>query len=464
MIEDIIKERIKKRDALIGAGYNPYPSQVERNYLIGEVIRRFFFLSLLRKSVSVAGRIMGMRAQGGVMFLDLKDSSGRMQAVLNKKQVKDYSTLKENLDIGDFIAVKGNLFKTKKGEKSVNVSSATVAVKSLRPLPSEWYGLKDTEERYRKRYLDLILNEEVRGKIIARSKIVQTLRNILEADGFLEVETPILQPIPGGATARPFKTHHNALDTDFYLRVAPELYLKRLLVGGMEKIFEIGRDFRNEGMDRDHNPEFTMIELYWAYQDYEGLMEALKVWLRKLASELKMEVIDHNGEKINLLGEWQTITYEDAISKYSGKNLKNLSVDEIDEVFKKTARPNLIQPTFVIRYPKSISPLAKSCADDPEFTERFQLIVGGTELVNGFSELNDPADQRQRMEEQEKMYRAGNEEASRMDEDFIEALEYGMPPAAGLGIGVDRLAALLTNTHSIKDIIIFPTLRPKKND
>ncbi len=462
MLEDIIQERLKKRDNLIKAGYNPYPSKVNRKYLIGDAVRRFLFLSLLQKSVSVAGRIMGMRAQGGVMFLDLKDGTGKIQGVLNKKQIKDFNLLRDNLDIGDFVGIKGNLFRTKKGELSVKVKELNLAVKSLRPLPSEWYGLKDIEERYRKRYLDLLVNEEVKNKLVNRSRIVQKLRKILEEDGFLEVETPILQPIPGGATARPFETHHNALGVDFYLRIAPELYLKRLLVGGLEKIFEIGRDFRNEGMDRDHNPEFTMLELYWAYQDYEGLMEALKKWLLQLTQELGIKEIEFNGQKINLNGEWETLTYEEAIRKYSGKNLKDLSVEEIDEVFKKTARPNFVNPTFVIRYPKSISPLAKSCPDDPEFTERFQLIVAGTELVNGFSELNDPEDQRKRMEEQEKMHRAGNLEASRLDEDFLEALEYGMPPAAGLGIGIDRLAALLTNTHSVKDIIIFPTLKPKQ--
>lgn len=461
MLEDIIQERKKKIENLAGAGYNAYPSRVEKNYQISDVLCRFFFLSLFKRKVSLAGRIIGMRIQGGVIFLDLKDSGGRIQAVLNKKQVKDFGLLKENLDLGDFVSVTGTLFKTKKGEQSVWAKKLTLAAKSLRPIPSEWYGLKDIEERYRKRYLDLILNQETKEKLIARSKIVQTLRNILEKDGFLEVETPMLQPLAGGATARPFKTHHNALDTDFYLRIAPELYLKRLLVGGFEKIFEIGRNFRNEGMDRDHNPEFTMLELYWAYQDYQGLMRELQKWLTSLIKELGVATLNHNEEKISLPGKWQTITYEEAIKKYSGKNWKNLNTEEIDEVFKKTVRPNLIQPTFVIRYPKAISPLAKSCPDNPELTERFQLIVAGTELVNGFSELNDPEDQRKRMEEQEKMHRAGNLEASRMDEDFLEALEYGMPPAAGLGIGIDRLAAILTNTQSVKDIIIFPTLRPK---
>ncbi|OGY68207.1 MAG: lysine--tRNA ligase [Candidatus Harrisonbacteria bacterium RIFCSPLOWO2_02_FULL_45_10c] len=461
MLDDIIKERIKKRDILIRAGYAAYPSKVPKQRAIAEVVRHFLFLSIFRRQLIIGGRIIGMRAQGSVLFLDIKDGSGKLQAVLNKKRTKDFAIFKDTLDLGDFVAVSGTAFKTKKGERSINVNSLTVLVKSLRPLPSEWYGLKDVEERYRKRYLDLLTNSEVREKLLRRSEIVSELRCLLETDGFLEVETPMLQPLPGGALARPFKTHHNALDADFYLRIAPELYLKRLLVGGMEKIFEIGRNFRNEGMDREHNPEFTMLELYWAYQDYEGLMAATQRWLLSLMGRLGIASMRHENQTILLANPWPRRNYADLIREYSGKELKDLKVEEIDEIFKKEVRPKLINPTFVIRYPKAISPLAKSCADNPELTERFQLIIAGTELVNGFSELNDPMDQRQRMEEQEKMHRAGNEEASRLDEDFLEALEYGMPPAAGLGIGIDRLAALLTDSHSLKDIILFPTLRPK---
>jgi lysyl-tRNA synthetase class 2 len=461
MLEDIIKERLRKRDNLIRAGYNAYPSKIERSCKIGDVLRRFFFLSLLRRRFNLGGRITGMRIQGGVMFLDIKDESGKIQAVLNKKLAKDFDVWKENLDIGDFVIVKGKLFKTKKGEQSINVQELAIAAKSLRPIPSEWYGLKDVEERYRKRYLDIFLNDEVRAKIAERSDIIRNLREILICGGFLEVETPMLQPLPGGAIARPFKTHHNALDSDFYLRIAPELYLKRLLVAGFEKIFEIGRNFRNEGIDRDHNPEFTMLELYWVYQDYNGLMGALKKWLTALLDKLNIESIVYGDQQIDFKKEWPILTYEEAIKKYSGKNLNELNIEEIDDVFKKDVRPKLIQPTFVIHYPKVISPLAKSCKDRPELTERFQLIVAGTELANGFSELNDPEEQRKRMEEQEKMYRLGRQEASRLDEDFLEALEYGMPPAAGLGIGIDRLAALLTNAVSLKEVIIFPTLRPK---
>ncbi|NCO15549.1 MAG: lysine--tRNA ligase, partial [Parcubacteria group bacterium] len=314
----------------------------------------------------------------------------------------------------------------------------------LRPLPTQWYGLKDVEERYRKRYLDLILNPEVKEKIISRSKIIETLRQDLAKEGFIEVETPMLQPLPGGALARPFITHHNALNCDFYLRVAPELYLKRLLVAGFEKIYEIGRDFRNEGIDRDHNPEFTMFELYWAYQDWEGLMKFTEKLLKKF-----------------IPGKWEKITFEAALKKYAKKDIKKLRPEEIDEIFKKEVRPKIIKPTFVTHYPKFLSPFAKPVEDNPDLTERFQLIVDGMEIVNGFSELNDPVDQRQRMEEQERKYRAGNQEASRLDEDFLEALEYGMPPAAGWGVGIDRLAALVTKSHNVKEIIAFPTLKPR---
>lgn len=461
MLDAIIQERIKKRDTLQKAGYHAYPSKVPAHEIIQKIHDHFGTLRLFRKRIAVAGRIMGMRNQGSVFFIDLRDASGAIQAVASKKRLKDFNLLRDNLDLGDFVYAQGPVFTTKKGERSIQIETLQLLTKSLRPLPSEWYGLKDVEERFRKRYTDMLLNKEVKEKLLVRSKVVETLRIMLGENGFTEVETPMLQALPGGALARPFTTHHNALDVDFYLRIAPELYLKRLLVGGMEKVFEIGRNFRNEGIDRDHNPEFTMLELYWAYQDYEGLMKATRGWLLQLIEKLNLKEIVHDGQKINFQGNWSVITYEEAIKKHSGKNVSDLKVEEIDDVFKKTVRPHIIQPTFITRYPKVISPLAKSCSDNPSVTERFQLIVAGTELVNGFSELNDPADQRERMEEQEQMHRAGNPEASRLDEDFLEALEYGMPPAAGLGIGIDRLVALLTNTHSVKEIILFPTLRPK---
>ncbi len=444
MLEDIIKERQRKLKNLRQGGLNPYPSKIKRTIFIAEALKDFNKLSRLKKQIFIAGRIIALRDQGNLIFIDVKDESGKIQAVFKKDNLTNFKVLKQNLDNGDFLSVGGPLFKTQKGEKSIEAKNVEILAKSLRPLPAQWYGLKDVEERYRKRYLDVILNPEVKERIIEGGAIIRYLREKLSQEGFIEVETPILQPIPGGALARPFVTHHNALNCDFYLRVAPELYLKRLLVAGFEKIYEIGRVFRNEGIDREHNPEFTIFELYWAYQDWEGLMKFTEKLLKKF-----------------LPGKWQKMTYQEAIKKYAKKDVKKLKKEEIDEVFKKEVRPNLIKPIFITHYPKSISPFAKICADNPELTERFQLIVEGMEIVNGFSELNDPIDQRQRMEEQEKMYRGGNLEASRLDEDFLEALEYGMPPAAGWGIGVDRLVALATKSHSLKETIIFPTLRPK---
>ena len=465
MLEDIIKQRQRKLKSLREAGANPYPAKVKRTILIGEALKNFNKLQASKKKLFIVGRVRALRDQGNLIFIDLCDETGKIQGVFKKDNLNNFKILKQNLDIGDFLAISGPLFKTLKGEKSIEVKTAQIIVKSLRPLPTQWYGLKDIEERYRKRYLDLILNPEIKEKLITRFKIIEALRNNLIKEGFIEVETPILQPLPGGALARPFITHHNALNCDFYLRIAPELYLKRLLVAGFEKIFEIGRVFRNEGIDRDHNPEFTMLELYWAYEDWQGLMKFTEKLLKRAIVDVeKSDVpnIDVNFRTSDFRKlKWPVITFEAAFKKYAKKNLKKLNPEEIDEVFKKEVRPKIIKPTFIIRYPKAISPLAKSCEDDPNFTERFQLIVDGMEIVNGFSELNDPIDQRQRMEEQERKYRAGNKEASRLDEDFLEALEYGMPPAAGLGIGIDRLVALVTKSHNIKEVIAFPTLKPK---
>lgn len=450
MLEDIIKEREKKRENLIKAGYNPYPAQVERRDLVADVLNRFFWLSLFRKSVSVGGRIMGMRNQGGVFFLDIKDESGSIQAVVNEQNLpgrsgKDYPIFRDNLDIGDFVVIEGRLLKTKRGEKSVLTKKITIAVKSLRPLPSQWHGLKDVEERFRKRYLDLLFNPETETKLITRFKMVAALRESLIQKGFLEVETPMLQPLPGGAMAKPFKTHHNALDTDFYLRIAPELYLKRLLIGGWEKVFEIGRNFRNEGIDRDHNPEFTTLEFYWAYQDYQGMISFIKELLKPF-----------------LKSNWEQITFVEVCQKYGQKNYKDVDPAKLEDFFKHEVRPKIKNPTIIIDYPETVMPLAKYKEDNPDLTESFQFIVNGVEIVKGFSEMNDPVAQRKQMERQEKEYRGGKEESSRLDEDFLEALEYGMPPAAGVGIGIDRLAALVTDTHSVKEVIIFPTLRPKE--
>ena len=445
MLDDIIQERRRKLNNFIKEGIDLYPSKIKRTLTIAVALKNFTELSRASKNIFLVGRLMALRDQGNLIFLDLKDESGKIQVVFKKDSLKNYKILKQNLDSGDFLETGGLLFKTKKGEKSILAKTARIIVKSIMPLPVQWYGLKDVEERFRKRYLDIILNPEIKEKFIKRFEALVYLRAKLIEEGFLEVETPMLQAIPGGAKARPFITHHNAFDVDFYLRIAPELYLKRLLVAGFEKIFEIGRVFRNEGIDRDHNPEFTMLELYWAYQDWEGLMSFTEKLLKKFLG----------GKK------WPRIGFSEAFKKYALIDINKLKSDELDEIFKKQVRPKIIKPTFITHYPKAISPLAKSCADNPDLTERFQLIVDGTEIVNGFSELNNPIEQRNRMEEQEKMYRGGDIEASRLDEDFLEALEYGMPPAAGFGIGIDRLAAFITKSHNIKEVIIFPTLKPK---
>lgn len=450
MRDEIIGERRRKLALIREKNIDPFPARVQKTLSASEMAKRFSSLARAKTRVRFAGRVTGMRDQGGVVFLDLADWSGTLQAVLAKGKTEDFAFFKSVIDIGDIAAVSGPLFTTKKGEKSIDVRRATIAAKSVRPFPATWYGLKDVEERFRKKYLDLALNAEARALVMKRSEVVRALRAALEKEGFLEVETPILQPIAGGARAAPFTTHHRALDADFYLRIAPELYLKRLLVAGFEKIFEMGRVFRNEGIDRDHNPEFTMLELYWAYQDCEGLMKFTEKIMKPFVGTVKGKA-------------FPSMTFEKALMRYAGKTLGSIPQEKWDEIFKHEVRSKIDGPLFITRYPKFLSPLAKSYEKEPEFTERFQLIVNGSEIVNAFSELNDPDEQRKRMEEQERLYRAGDKEASRIDEDFLEALEHGMPPAAGLGIGIDRLVAVASGAGSIKETIIFPTLRPKES-
>ncbi|MBI2591666.1 MAG: lysine--tRNA ligase [Candidatus Brennerbacteria bacterium] len=462
MLEDIIKKRLEKLAILKSHKINPYPADVKRTLTALSAVADFDRLFKTKKKFWLAGRLRSLRDQGGVIFADLEDESGRVQIILKKKFTKNFEIFKNNLDVGDFVETSGRLIKTKSGQKSLEAKSLKILTKSLRPLPSEWFGLKDVEERFRQRYLDFILNPEAKKKIETRSRLIAEIRKILWQEGFLEVETPMLQHLPGGAKAKPFKTHYNALKEDLYLRIAPELFLKRMLVAGFEKIFEIGRNFRNEGVDKDHNPEFTMMEFYWAYQDYAGLMKFVRDFLLKVFRSLGFKnSIVYEGKKINIAGRWEQITFDKALRKFYGAKADSLNNAEADEVFKKSVRPNLINPTFVVNHPKAISPLAKTNKKDPDLVDRFQLVIAGVELVNAFSELNDPIDQRNRLEEQERLFRAGDLEASRFDEDFIEALEYGMPPAAGMGIGIDRLAALLTNSHSIKEVIAFPALKSK---
>ena len=420
----------------------------------------------------------------GQLFAILKIVQEKFK-VFRKDRIgeKAYKFFIDNFDIGDFIELRGILFKTKKGERTIEVSDYKILVKSLLPLPEKWHGLKDIEERFRKRYLDLIFNPEVKKKFELRSKIIKEIREFLAKEGFLEVETPILQPIYGGAKAKPFKTYLNALNLDLYLRIAPELYLKRLLVGGFEKIYEIGRCFRNEGMDRTHNPDFTMLEFYWAYADYKDLMKLAETMfenvLKKIFGTLK---IKYKGKEVNFKTPWQRIEFSTFFKKYTGINLDEINretlakkakefgisikeeLDKVaiaDEIYKKICRPKIWQPTFIIHAPLGLFPLAKKLSDNPPRLATLQLMVAGWELINAFSELNDPIEQEKRFKEQEKSFKAGLEEAQRMDEDFIEALEYGMPPAAGFGMGIDRLVALLTNSHSLREVILFPTMKPK---
>lgn len=499
-IDELRKIRLKKLEAIKKALISPYPEKTKRTHKIEEALKDFNQLSRLKKEIVLVGRIRSLRVHGGSTFLHIEDGTGpeaipryrsgcygasKIQAYFRKNRIgeRGYKFFLENFDIGDFIEVRGTLFKTKKGEKTIDALDYKMLAKSLLPLPGKWHGLKDIEERFRKRYLDLIFNPEVKKKFEIRSKIIKEIREFLEKEGFLEVETPILQPIYGGAKARPFKTHLNALDMDLYLRISPELYLKRLLVGGFEKVYEIGKCFRNEGVDRSHNPDFTILEFYWAFADYKDLMKLTEKMfenlLKKIAGSLE---ISYEGKKINFKTPWPRIEFNQILRKYTKINLEEIHLEALkkeaqkmeikfeksadkteiaDEIYKKFCRPKIWQPTFIINFPLGFQPLAKSLEKNPSKLANFQLIVAGWELINAFSELNDPLEQRKRFEEQEKFFKAGLEEAQRMDEDFLEALEYGMPPAAGFGLGIDRLVALLTNSHSLREVILFPTMRPK---
>jgi lysyl-tRNA synthetase class 2 len=485
-IEEIRKNRIEKLKKIIHAGLLPYPPRTKRTHRIEEVIANFSKLEKKKEEIVVAGRVRTLRFHGGATFFDLEDGTGKIQVLLRKDKVgeRGYDFFRELVDIGDFLEIRGTLMKTKTGEKTVEANNFRFLVKSLLPLPEKWHGLQDIEERYRKRYLDLLFNKEVRKKFELRSQIIKALREFLESEGFLEVETPILQPIYGGAKAKPFKTHLNALDLDLYLRISPELYLKRLLVGGFEKIYEIGKCFRNEGIDKSHNPDFTMLEFYWAYADYKQMMklteEMFSFLLKKIFGKLEIE---YQGEKINFKPPWQRIEYFDLFQKETGLNLEEISKEGLlreaqkmkievekgsqkaeiaDKIFKKVCQPKIQNPTFLLHYPQGAFPLAKTYEKNPKKLANFQVIVAGWELINAFSELNDPIEQRKRFEEQEKFFKAGLEEAQRKDEDFLTALEYGMPPAAGFGMGIDRLVAILTDSHSLREVILFPTMRPKR--
>ncbi len=485
-LEDIRSDRVRKLARYAARGHDPYPASVRRNFLISKVVQRFTLLARGKKKVSVVGRLMAWREHGGVTFADLADASGAIQLAFHKSELgEEYALALQAVDIGDFLEITGTAFKTQRGEATLRVSVWRLIAKSLRPLPEKWHGLKDVEGRFRKRYLDLLMDPEVRERFLTRSRVIRALREFFDRGGFLEVETPMLQHLPGGALAKPFRTHYNALNIDLFLRIAPELYLKELLVGGLEKVYELGKSFRNEGIDVTHNPEFTTIEWYAAYWDEEDMMSCVEKCFLHILKRVgvKNGKISFGGKAISFGKKFPRISFKDVLQRYAliadydaetADSLRtaarrygieapaHTSKGKIaDEIFKKICRPHLVQPTFVVHHPIEISPLAKRAAAGSQTVRRLQLVVGGAELVNGYAELNDPADQKQRFEAQQKMQSGGEEEAHPFDAGFIEALEYGMPPAAGCGMGIDRLVILLTDTRNIREVVLFPTLRPK---
>ncbi|MCR6545283.1 lysine--tRNA ligase [Dehalobacterium formicoaceticum] len=482
-LNEQMRVRIGKMNDLKELGVDPFGTKYERTSTSNQIITNFEAME--HQQVRIAGRILAIRGHGKVSFAELSDNDGKIQIYIRRDDVgEEQFQVFQKLDIGDIIGVEGKVFRTKRGEISVALEKLTLLSKSLRPLPEKWHGLKDVELRYRQRYVDLIVNPEVKRVFELRSKIIRAMRRYLDEKGFLEVETPTLHNIPGGATARPFITHHNALDLELYMRIALELHLKRLIVGGMEKVYEIGRVFRNEGISIRHNPEFTLMELYQAYADYDDMMEITENMIAHIAQEvLGTTKITYQGEEIDLTPPWPRLPMLAAISKYAGIDFTTIQSDEearaaaeklgihvekdatrgkvIEAVFEEKVESHLVQPTFIIDFPVEISPLAKRKSDDPSLTYRFEVFIYARELANAFSELNDPLDQLGRFQEQMKMRDAGDDEAQMLDEDFIRALEYGMPPTGGLGIGVDRLVMFLTDSSSIRDVILFPTLRPR---
>ena len=477
-------ERIRKLEELRGLGVNPYPYRFERTHTLAGVMENEESLSAEGASASVTGRIMAIRGHGHTSFGNLKDSSGSLQFYIKDAEV-DEKTWKifRLLDMGDIVGLSGSLFRTRTGELTIKVKQLELLSKSLLPLPEKYHGLQDKELRYRQRYVDLIVNDKVMEVFRTRSRIIDAIRAFLNERDFLEVETPILQPIYGGAMARPFVTHHNALDMKLYLRIADELYLKRLIVGGMERVYEFCKDFRNEGMDRSHNPEFTMLECYAAYWDYNDMMGFVETLYQKLADVVMGTTkIKYGEHEIDLASPWRRLPFYESIEEKTGRDLRDATEEElrkmaknhdidlegisgrgglIDGIFSELVEPHLIQPVFITDYPVELSPLAKVHRTEKGLVERFEPYIAGFEVGNAFSELNDPLDQRERFEQQARMKQEGAEETHPVDDDYLRALEHGMPPTAGLGIGVDRLVMLLTDSHSIRDVILFPAMRPE---
>ncbi len=486
----VIEDRETKAEKLRANGVNLYPAGYPVEITAGEILQRFGdsdekALEELPERFGIAGRIVSRRDFGKASFIHIKDRSGRIQAYVRKNKIApdQFDTFKL-MDIGDFVGIKGPLFRTKTGELTLLAEDLSLLSKSMRPLPEKWHGLTDVETRYRQRYVDLIMNDHVRDVFVTRSRIIQSLREFFIQRDFLEVETPMMQPIPGGATARPFITHHNALGMDLYMRVAPELYLKRLVVGGLERVFEINRNFRNEGLSIKHNPEFTMMEFYMAYATYQDLMVLTEeVFQHVLAEVIGSQVIEYQGNTIDFTTPWKRISLFDALRKtgeveenvFHGREAAaalakgfGISVQERDghgqiltKLFDHLVEPHLLHPTFVTGYPTEVSPLSRRNDQDPSLTDRFELFIGGREIANAFTELNDPVDQKGRFENQVALRDAGDKEALFMDEDYVTALEYVMPPTAGEGIGIDRVVMLLTDSPSIRDVILFPQMRPR---
>lgn len=490
-LNEVIKNRVSKACDLLDAGVPLFPNDFHKDHAVSWVLEKFGGLEGddLEKQedvFAIAGRIVSLRSFGKVAFFHLMDQSGRIQCYASREHLDEetYKIVKK-LDVGDIVGVSGHLFRTKTGELTIACRSLKLITRSMRPLPEKYHGLKDMETRYRQRYVDLIVTPRAREIFAKRSLIVREFRRFMEEHGFMEVETPIMQPLAGGATAKPFKTHHNALDLDLFLRIAPELYLKRLLVGGFEKVFELNRSFRNEGIDTRHNPEFTMCEFYWAYATFEDLMN----FTEKLFAHLAMAacgttVVTYQGQEIDLTpGRWKRLSFYDSLTEVGGhspdfyndyskvrtyirergeKAADSESLQKLQaKLFDLDVEGKLIQPHFIYHYPTEISPLSRRNDQRPEITDRFELFITGRELSNAFSELNDPVDQRLRFEEQVREREAGDDEAHSMDEDYLRALEYGMPPAAGQGVGIDRLVMLLTDSASIREVILFPLLRPE---
>jgi lysyl-tRNA synthetase class 2 len=481
-LNELMRVRREKMAAIEARNIEPFGRKYNFTHHATQV--QTDFERLEGQTVRLAGRLVSVRGHGKASFANLMDMSGKVQLYFRQDVLGDETyELFHLLDIGDIIGVEGVVFKTQKGENSVKVASFEVLAKSLRPLPEKWHGLKDVETRYRQRYLDLIVNPEVRDTFVLRSKIIQAIRRYLDSRDFLEVETPMMHPIAGGAAARPFITYHNALDMNLYMRIAPELYLKRLIVGGFEKVYELNRVFRNEGISIKHNPEFTMVELYQAYADYETVMQLTEQIVAQVAKEvLGTTKITYQGQEIDLTPPWNRMTMTEAIKKFANIDFSTVKTVEearaiadklgvkyedkhgigaiLNSVFEEVGEQHLIQPTFIIGHPTEISPLAKRNKDNPEITDRFEAFIFAREIANGFSELNDPIDQKGRFVKQVAQRESGDDEAHMMDDDYVTALEFGMPPTGGLGIGIDRLVMFLTDNYSIRDVILFPHMRP----